>query len=60
MNMNKIVFSGLEEYSPEDLFRRLPSPSYVIDETQLECRLLSLGGGRTDRVQSITGSESIF
>lgn len=35
--MNKIVFSGLEEYSPEDLFRRLPSPSYVIDETQLEC-----------------------
>lgn len=37
MNMNKIVFSGLEEYSPEDLFRRLPSPSYVIDETQLEC-----------------------
>ena len=59
MNMNKIVFSGLEEYSPEDLFRRLPSPSYVIDETQLEW-LLSLGGGRTDRVQSITGSESIF
>lgn len=35
--MNKIVFSGLEEYSPEDLFRGLPSPSYVIDETQLEC-----------------------